>query len=53
MFLAVVEADAFGTNCFVVAPAAGEQCVIVDPGIGVTGQLDELLAEHKLQPAAV
>jgi glyoxylase-like metal-dependent hydrolase (beta-lactamase superfamily II) len=53
VFLAVVEADAFGTNCFVVAPAAGEQCVVVDPGIGVIGQLDELLAEHKLQPAAV
>ncbi|MGH3750616.1 MAG: MBL fold metallo-hydrolase, partial [Micromonosporaceae bacterium] len=27
-------ADAFGTNCYIVAPAAGEQCVIVDPGIG-------------------
>jgi hydroxyacylglutathione hydrolase len=53
VFLAVIEADAFGTNCFVVAPAAGEQCVVVDPGIGVTGQLDELLAEHRLQPAAV
>jgi glyoxylase-like metal-dependent hydrolase (beta-lactamase superfamily II) len=53
VFLAVVEADAFGTNCFVVAPAAGENCVVVDPGIGVTGQLDELLAEHGLQPAAV
>ena len=27
-------AAAFGTNCYVLAPAAGEECVIVDPGIG-------------------
>ncbi|MGH3712436.1 MAG: MBL fold metallo-hydrolase [Micromonosporaceae bacterium] len=46
-------AAAFGTNCFVVAPAAGEQCVIVDPGIGVVDQLDDVLAEHRLHPAAV
>jgi hydroxyacylglutathione hydrolase len=41
------------TNCWVVAPAAGEQCVVIDPGIGVTGQLDELIAEHRLHPVAV
>jgi len=46
-------ADAFGTNCYVVATAPGEQCVIVDPGIGVIKQLDALLAEHRLHPAAV
>jgi len=53
MFLAVVEAEAFGTNCYVIAPAAGEECVVVDPGIGVNPRLDELLAEHRLQPVAV
>jgi glyoxylase-like metal-dependent hydrolase (beta-lactamase superfamily II) len=41
------------TNCWVVAPAAGEQCVVIDPGIGVTGQLDEVIAEHRLHPVAV
>jgi hydroxyacylglutathione hydrolase len=46
-------AEAFGTNCYIVAPAAGEQCVVVDPGIGVTDRLDDLLAEHRLQPVAV
>jgi hydroxyacylglutathione hydrolase len=46
-------ADAFGTNCYVVAPAAGEQCIVVDPGIGVPARLDEVLAEHRLQPVAV
>ena len=42
-----------GTNCYVLAPAAGQECLIVDPGVGVTGQLDELLREHRLRPAAV
>jgi hydroxyacylglutathione hydrolase len=42
-----------GTNCFVVAPGPGEQCVVVDPGYGVTGQLDEIIAEHRLHPVAV
>jgi len=46
-------AEAFGTNCYVVAAAPGEQCLIVDPGIGVLDALDEVLAEHRLQPAAV
>ena len=46
-------AEAFGTNCYVVAPGPGEQCVIVDPGIGVLDQLDEVIAEHRLFPAAV
>jgi glyoxylase-like metal-dependent hydrolase (beta-lactamase superfamily II) len=41
------------TNCWVVAPAAGEQCVVIDPGIGVTAQLDEVLATHRLHPVAV
>ncbi|MGH3648706.1 MAG: MBL fold metallo-hydrolase [Micromonosporaceae bacterium] len=46
-------AEAFGTNCYIVAPAPGEQCVIVDPGIGVTDRLEDVLAEHRLHPAAV
>lgn len=46
-------AQAFDTNCYVVAPGPGEQCVVVDPGIGVEQQLDEVLREHRLQPVAV
>lgn len=44
---------AFGTNCYVVAPAAGEECLVVDPGVEVVPQLDEVLREHGLQPVAV
>ncbi len=46
-------AEAFGTNCYVVAAGPGEQCLVVDPGIGVLDQLDEVLAQHRLHPAAV
>ncbi|MDQ1695051.1 MAG: hydroxyacylglutathione hydrolase [Frankiaceae bacterium] len=41
------------TNCWVVAPAAGEQCVVIDPGHGAEAPLDAVLAEHRLQPVAV
>jgi glyoxylase-like metal-dependent hydrolase (beta-lactamase superfamily II) len=46
-------AQVFGTNCYLVAPASGEECLIIDPGIGVLGELAEKLAEHRLRPAAV
>ena len=53
MLIAGFPSDVTATNCWVVAPAAGEQCVVIDPGIGVTGQLDEIIAEHRLHPVAV
>jgi glyoxylase-like metal-dependent hydrolase (beta-lactamase superfamily II) len=46
-------AQMFGTNCYVVAPAAGEECVVVDPGVGIDDDLDALLREHRLRPVAV
>jgi glyoxylase-like metal-dependent hydrolase (beta-lactamase superfamily II) len=41
------------TNCWVVAPARGEQCVVIDPGYGADARLDEVLADHRLAPVAV
>lgn len=46
-------ADAFGTNCYVVAVGEGEQCLVIDPGIGVVEQLDEVCERYRLRPAAV
>lgn len=46
-------AQAFATNCYILATASGQECVIVDPGIGVVDQLDAVLREHRLKPAAV
>lgn len=53
MFVRSIVADAFGTNCYIVAPAAGEECLIIDPGIGVENRVQDVLAEHRLRPAAV
>jgi hydroxyacylglutathione hydrolase len=44
---------AFGTNVYVVAPAAGEECIVVDPGIEVMDGVTALLREHRLRPVAV
>jgi hydroxyacylglutathione hydrolase len=46
-------AGAFAANCYVVATAPGEQCVIIDPGQDAEPGIEEILATHRLQPAAV
>jgi hydroxyacylglutathione hydrolase len=46
-------AGAFAANCYVVASAPGAECVIIDPGQDAERGIDELLAEHRLRPAAV
>jgi hydroxyacylglutathione hydrolase len=53
VLIAGFPAAAFGTNCYVVAPDAGEDCVVVDPGVDVVAELDRVLAEHRLRPVAV
>ncbi|MCW2648054.1 MAG: hydroxyacylglutathione hydrolase [Pseudonocardiales bacterium] len=53
MLIAGFPSDATATNCWVVAPAAGEQCVVIDPGIGVGRRLDDIIAQHRLHPVAV
>ncbi|MGL5911558.1 MAG: MBL fold metallo-hydrolase [Phycicoccus sp.] len=53
MLVVSFPAAAFATNCYVIAPSPGEECVVVDPGIGVEGTLRDVLAEHRLRPAAV
>ena len=53
MFVAGIASQLTATNCWVRGPGAGEQCLIIDPGIGVVGPLDELIREHRLHPVAV
>ncbi len=53
MLVAGFPAGPPGTNCWVLAPGPGEQCVIIDPGMEAVGPLDDLLAEHRLHPVAV
>ena len=53
MLVAGFPAGSFAANCYVVASAPGEECVIIDPGQDAEGGIDEILAEHRLRPAAV
>jgi glyoxylase-like metal-dependent hydrolase (beta-lactamase superfamily II) len=53
MFITCVVADAFATKCYLVAPARGADCVVVDPGYGVGERLGPVLASHGLTPRAV
>lgn len=53
MLVAGFPAGSFQTNCYVVASAAGEACIVVDPGQDAVEPLDALLAEHRLTPVAV
>jgi len=46
-------AGSFAANCYVVASAPGEECVIIDPGQDAENGINDILAEHRLRPAAV
>jgi hydroxyacylglutathione hydrolase len=49
-------APAFATNCWVIAPGPGQECIVVDPGISdpnLLPQLQDLLDRHRLHPVAV
>ena len=46
-------AGPWGTNCWILAPDAGEQCVIVDPGKDSAAGIEEAVREHGLDPVAV
>jgi len=46
-------AGGFAANCYVVAPSAAAECVIIDPGEDAAAAIDDILARHRLKPIAV
>ncbi|TNC22220.1 MBL fold metallo-hydrolase [Amycolatopsis alkalitolerans] len=40
-------------NCYLLAPAAGSRCIIVDPGQDALAGVEKALGEHDLTPVAV
>jgi hydroxyacylglutathione hydrolase len=46
-------AGSLAANCYVVAPDAGEECVIVDPGQDAQRGIEEIVARYRLKPIAV
>lgn len=51
-----VVAKFFGTNCWIIAPSKGSECIVVDPGIGIPNlvkEVDECIRGLKLKPVAI
>lgn len=46
-------AGPWGTNCWIIATSAGQECIVVDPGHGSGPVIREVVEEHRLRPAAV
>jgi hydroxyacylglutathione hydrolase len=53
VLIAGFPAGPWATNCFVVASAAGEECVVVDPGMDAAKGVADVVREHRLKPVAI
>ncbi|MAT60375.1 MAG: MBL fold metallo-hydrolase [Micrococcales bacterium] len=46
-------AGPFGTNCYVIAPEKGSECIIVDPGMDAVDGVRQVIGDNRLRPVAV
>ncbi len=53
VLIAGFPAGSFAANCYLLAAAPGEQCVIIDPGQDAQPGIEEIVAKYRLKPAAV
>lgn len=53
MLVAGFPAGVFATNCWIMAPSANSEAVIVDPGMDATDGIADIVARHRLRPIAV
>jgi glyoxylase-like metal-dependent hydrolase (beta-lactamase superfamily II) len=53
VLIAGFPAGSFATNCYLVAPGSGEECLIIDPGQDAEPGIADAIAEHRLRPVAV
>lgn len=53
VLIASFPAGPFQTNCYVVGPEAGGECLIIDPGMGAAERAIEIVAASRLTPVAV
>lgn len=54
MLVASFAAPMFATNCWVIAPAKGAECIIVDPGMpDISREIEMIIEENHLKPVAV
>lgn len=53
MLIVGFPAGPWATNCYLVAPGPGEECVVIDPGKDAATGVDDAIREHGLKPVAV
>lgn len=53
MFLASFPAGPWQANCYLAAPAAGAECVVIDPGVDAFDGVRAAVANHGLTPVGV
>ena len=53
MFIRSFSAGPWETNCYLVAPSAKSECVIIDPGYECAEQVGAIVSEFGLKPVAV
>jgi len=53
MLIASYPAPMFATNCWIIAGGAGQECVIIDPGMpDISYEIEAIVAQHNLKPVA-
>jgi glyoxylase-like metal-dependent hydrolase (beta-lactamase superfamily II) len=53
VLIAAFPAGPWATNCYVVAPGPGQECLVIDPGMDSSSGVADVVREHRLRPAAV
>lgn len=53
VFLASFATGYWQANCYVVAAAGSEKCVIIDPGQDAAGAVRSVISENRLEPRAI
>jgi glyoxylase-like metal-dependent hydrolase (beta-lactamase superfamily II) len=54
MLVTNFQAQAFATNCWILATGVGQECLVVDPGMPYVGpELEEKFKEFDLKPVAI
>lgn len=54
MLITSFAAPAFATNCWIIAPGEGQECIVIDPGMpDVSFEVMKICQEHQLKPVAI
>ncbi|REF38240.1 MBL fold metallo-hydrolase [Thermasporomyces composti] len=53
MLVAGFPTGVFAANCYIVASASGEECVVIDPGQDAAPAIADVVREYRLKPVAV